>query len=904
MNGKSRRPEATTQGNDRRPRRLAALTAVVALAALRCGVVAAPPEQFAVWGTAGPDLPSAPDGWTEVASPPEGLPALVPTAAEQTRGYVLFARDPFMPMPYNCVPASSERTRQLRAFCARGEYESLSFGIHALQDLREVNVSVGELRSDTGATIPADQTDVRVVRCLREIVDAKAKTYRMCPFLLEKRAAFDIAAGSTAQVWLTVRAPDDASSGNYAGTVNIRPVQGEPAELALRLRVLPFALPPAPAEIVMSMPRPPEDDVLLRKQLVDLREHGMTGLESMAGVEVASRNRVFGDDDVAATVARCRRLMRAYRGVFGEWRFPVTFEVGHQIAYYWDPAKSWFVFWPHSPEIESDLLKAIDVVTKLAADEGWPPLRVYALDEAGAHGLLDEAVYYYGLIKQRDPELTSWTTIGGGMAMGHDEIGQLSSVVDFLSTNRFTPEIAQALVARGKPFGVYNGAGNTPAGARFFFGFYGWKTAAAQLLQWAYSFGNSAFEGSGLRQADEGFIYSAPDGPLPSLMWEAAREGVDDYRYLQLLRRTAVQRDAPEALTETMGQIPWTFQAMAYGDRTPPPHPSTLRKWRERIAEAILALPPAEQPDAADGARSPFDYAWLTPPAETVSYGEELFPTASFEADLKPWRVEAWKGQGSGELDPSQAHEGAQSVKVTVPADSGNEAVTVLVWPTWGGGGLNLTLQGDCVYEMAAWVKLSGRSALPDLRVSLPAGAERSSSTGQSKPTDEGWQRVWKRVETAFPAQATYLAVWVQGPGTVWIDDLSLREVIPPPVRVALDQPDYDDLDRLAIATIGVSKRVTPATLRIGVYPERGAPVSEVTVPFRTQATIAPTTAPAGALALIAPADLHECHAVLDPSALAPGAYRLRAELLDTNANGLGDCDMPFRRLPGGRNSH
>jgi hypothetical protein len=100
--------------------------------------------------------------------------------------------------------------------------------------------------------------------------------------------------------------------------------------------------------------------------------------------------------------------------------------VGHQIAYYWDQGKNWFAFWPRSPKIDRDFLRAVDVICQLAKKEGWPPLRAYAQDEAGAHNLLDEAVYYYGLLKKHRPDLMTWTDIGGGIAMGIDEIGPLS----------------------------------------------------------------------------------------------------------------------------------------------------------------------------------------------------------------------------------------------------------------------------------------------------------------------------------------------------------------------------------------------------------------------------------------------------------------------------------------------
>lgn len=183
-------------------------------------------------------------------------------------------------------------------------------------------------------------------------------------------------------------------------------------------------------------------------------------------------------------------------------------------------------------------------------------LRAYLIDEGGAHNLLDEAVYYNRLVKERFPRLSTTTTIGGGIALGHDEIGQLSTVVDFLSANRFAPDIARLLSDRGKPFGLYIGAGSTPAGARLFFGFHGWKSGACQ-----------------------------------------------------------------------------------------------------------------------------------------------------------------------GQQVSDEKHGGQQSVRIDVPATGANSAVTVLVWPQYGDGKLNLTLEGERTYEFAAWVKWKDRGVPPELRVNVPSSA-------------------------------------------------------------------------------------------------------------------------------------------------------------------------------------
>jgi hypothetical protein len=762
------------------------------------------PTQFQVWGSQGPALAKAPTGWTEVQPTGEARPTLNPTEDEKRRGFIVFDLDPMAPAQFGTAPSSAMRTESVRCFAARGQYEPLTFGLWSLEDLGHVTVRVDQLRSEDGAVIPADHVDIRMARPVREIVDAKARTWRWRPFLLERRAQSSVPAGTAAQVWLTVKVPEDAAPGIYAGTASVNAAGRREASVKLTLRVLPFTLPPVPIEMALYTPKVPPDDALFEKELLDLREHGLNAMEPTLAAEVASRDQVFGADDVAAIRADCARRMRLFESVFGKPRFPATFEVGHQIAFYWDPAQSWFAFWPHSPKIDDEMLQATAVVRQAAKEAGWKSLRAFALDEAGAHNLLDQAVYYYGLLKRRAPDLPTITDIGGGIAMGYDEIGRLSPVVDHLCSNRLTPDLARALLDRGKPWGVYNGTGPTPAGARFFFGFYGWHTAAQTIAQWAYFFSDDVFRGSGLRAEDDGFVYHAADGPLPSLMTEAVRAGIDDYRYLALLDGLiAAARRSTNAATRTAadgaahdlaaicGQMQWTFQAVSYNDRTPPPNPATLRKWRATVADRILRLrgllPDVDPVLPARIARSPFDAPWAQGDTEPLVYAAEMLPASDFEKDAGPWRVEAWKGKAAGRLDTSEHHGGTRSFRVDVPVESGDAAITVLVWPQWGGGGLNLALEGGKTYEMAAWVKLRDRVTPPELRVNVPSTAVRSTRAGQESVQPDGWRRIWMRFETTGPSQPNYIAVWLPGIGTMWVDDLSLREVVPPAMGLSLD---------------------------------------------------------------------------------------------------------------------
>jgi len=860
------------------------------------------PRQFEVWAAAGPEYPPAPEGWSLVPSGDQSA-AIVPTPEESRRGYVVYARDPFVPIYPDTVPSAFERATEVTAFASIGEYEPLSFAVYALEDLSGLRLTVDALRSAEGGVIPADHLDVRVVRSVHVPADRAARTYRLVPWLLERRE--NVAArGRSVQFWVTLKVPGDAQPGDYSGEARLSCPGREDTAVALRVRVLGLRLPDAPIRMALSY-FPSTDDALLARELVDLREHGLNSAAGAVGVQIASRDRQFGPDDIEATTSHLKRVMGAALALNDPAQWPGAFEVGHQIIFYWDPQKGWFSHWEHSPEMDEQFIEAVRLVLTTADENGWTWPEAYVMDEAGAHGLLEEAVYYYSLLKRSIPTLRSYATIGGGIALGYDEIGRLSPCVDFLTTNRFPEEIARSLVGLGRPYGVYNGSGGTPAGARFFFGFYGWKTGAEEILQWAYNFGQTGiFTGDGFRGDDDGLVYYGDGGPLPSLMFEAVREGIDDYRYADLLWRSAAASkaggtDAQGRLTELLSVVDWQYQAIASESRTPPPHPAALRKWRWQVAEMIGELRPGADATPAPAPRpSPLDLPWAAPAEEKVTFGDELLPASDFEADMGPWHIEAWKEEGAGALDSTEAHSGAQSLRVDIPAQATSEAVTVVVWPTWGGGGLNLSVRPDTVYEFSAYVKLRNRTTLPQLRVNLPQGASVPLPTQPSKPDENGWQRVAIRLRSVAFAQPSYIALWLQSPGTMWVDDLSLREVIPPAVTATLDQSTYDGSDPVGVVRITVAKPVPGMTIRCRVSRPDGEPIAELTAPLSGVAVLGTSEKPMP-LVVAGAFTADGLSVLLDPSSMESGRYEVGVEALDADGRSLGATAVSFDRVAG-----
>jgi hypothetical protein len=168
------------------------------------------------------------------------------------------------------------------------------------------------------------------------------------------------------------------------------------------------------------------------------------------------------------------------------------------------------------------------------------------------------------------------------------------------------------------------------------------------------------------------------------------------------------------------------------------------------------------------------------------------------------------------------------------------------------------------------------------LRIALPDEAEKETQSGKDGPTSTGWYRIWTRSELSFPAIPKYLGVWVQGPGTVWVDDLSLREVIPTPLDLAVDQDVYDGLDRRGILSVTVNRRPAPARIQFTLSRLGGGTVAHIVAPFEGKIGVAPETNNLGGVAmLLAPTVLNRCQFAFDPSRLAVGRWELRIELLD-----------------------
>jgi len=217
--------------------------------------------------------------------------------------WTAFQIDPFYTKPHlrDRAPEDGRETTELVAHAAIGEIEAVSFMFRSDAAIAKLNLVPSDLKGPGGAVIPAAAVDVRTVKVWWQDKirwdnyynwEKYAKKNALLPDILLHDDAlirvdeagtnnflrmdypegvryvcvsedtpdafnddlepvrdaktfipFDVKAGEYRQYWLTLRVPEDAQPGAYAGRIALVGASGPVGELTLSLEVYPFALP-------------------------------------------------------------------------------------------------------------------------------------------------------------------------------------------------------------------------------------------------------------------------------------------------------------------------------------------------------------------------------------------------------------------------------------------------------------------------------------------------------------------------------------------------------------------------------------------------------------------------------------------------------------------------------------
>ena len=537
----------------------------------------------------------------KVAHVPEGPPP-VATAEDREAGYVLFAPNYLRRVFPNSVALAQERGQSVSLAASLGEYEPLTVAIYPLEDLARCRVRVTDLVGPGEARIGGDCVDVRTVRHLRQIPGQKgseyAKQYMIVPELLEAKATAEVKAQTTQQWWITVRVPRDATPAEYAGDILVESAKGPVRRLGLRLRVLPVRLE-LPKDHQFGMYwgpwRPGEDPVSEERilaELRDMREHGMNSvaLSAPASVSRAESGRYEFDLE---TVTRALELLKQ-EGLAQPIPWAHTFP----------PVDTDFGSEEHLRQVKA----FVEHAGRDFAARNLPEILWYPRDEAWSDPRKEEARVLYEAIKQV-PGARTYGTVRRDTAEYLDSWLDVRCHTVSLSGGFDDRKLCAAARTAGDLFWWYtNACREYPDVVRFKAGFFFWKTGATGQFYWAYHSpqGNPYDDLDGI---DWCVAYPGDGRPIPTIEWEALREGIDDFRYVYSLElaiakarakgsaeAASVAEEAGRLLDELRDEIVSDLEE--YERRGLNFHTDSIwpaekyDDWRKRIARMIVRLQP------------------------------------------------------------------------------------------------------------------------------------------------------------------------------------------------------------------------------------------------------------------------------------------------------------------------
>jgi hypothetical protein len=482
------------------------------------------------------------DNWSAEILPPHTSEKSVvtPDAADLNRGFIPYSR----PVTELVFRSSRPRERKdhFEIAAVRGEYEPFTLCLFNLGMERTFSLSISQFKNvESGDVLAAKNIEVRAPAFL-PLIRKEQNIYINLPMALEKKAALTIPAEETGQFWITTYVPPEAQPGTYEAAVKVTADDGRASEFPVVLTVLPFNLDESAMQLSMCFliqnagEMYPEN---LDRYMGDMRTHGLNSIwtwplgdvhiqREKLSVDFSTRSASSheGPDYFAHSA---EEILSAYKkaGFERDWIYGSCDALLHLLAEKGlakpeDPASAL----PYVEQYIRDMLQ-------FARERNLPPFTLLLKDEPGFQPQqLPSVRKLYAGIHRAFPDQP--LMVDCGPWAGEDEL-----LAPYIRTIYFTsPDRVKERFCRNDEitFGNYNSGsgGKNPLIDRFCYGVWPLQANLDAVSNWAYTWKMHPNAPDGNR-----YVFPAADGPIPTLAWEAIREGIDDQRYLLTFRRLA-----------------------------------------------------------------------------------------------------------------------------------------------------------------------------------------------------------------------------------------------------------------------------------------------------------------------------------------------------------------------------
>ena len=482
-------------------------------------------------------------------------------------------------------------TNSVALSAARNEYENVQVAV--LPDIGKtltgVTLSATALQRVRGdGSIPAENVRIYRVGYVQPVAARYPALHRRpWPDPLLPNAPVDIAGTDLGLFWVEIKTPKDAPAGDYRGKVAVK-AGDESLDIAVALHVHDFALPdrvPFPIAVWTS-PRWPWNKAMTpeeyRALLAEFLRHGVDPVSvGRSFVSVKKNDFAVLDENLAFALERGLQLFELPRGK-PEALKPL---VEHLRKKGWmDKA----IVYSNRDEPDRETFIAQNVPHCRTVHTLYPGLRVFLASE-----------YHPNIDQGCDIWLTDVST-GRGADFARRNKGtaqlwfyycHLPVRIDFhrplvqapnmqIDNEAIEHRLTLWLAWKYETDGMFIWAGNNEWRKKDV-DRTDWRTKGWQLSAKPYG-----FPYGGVHNGNGYLIYP---GPLPSVRLKVLRDGLEDYGYLQELRKRLKQRASNDTAREAAELLAVPYSVLVdphYFNRDP----CALLQARARIAELIEAL--------------------------------------------------------------------------------------------------------------------------------------------------------------------------------------------------------------------------------------------------------------------------------------------------------------------------
>ena len=431
------------------------------------------------------------------------------------------------------LPAAAEIINSMHIRLARGEFEPGMVGLHAQRTLKDVDLKLaGPLVGPKGSTISPANVVVR----------------RLNGEVLPLSRPRSVRAGDIIAWWITVKAERNCPPGEYRGTLHVTSGSERLRQLPILVEVMDLQLPEPDIAFLMYhhehyFPKQFLTPKLQQAYYRDMNDHGKNTVTVYNNGDVDGTKKVNFSKNYGYDVKH--PLFSVGLDTQMKWILNSGLcKSGQPVL--WLPSRTSThdgkgYGWGGLPEA------ALRATLKKWQKRKWSEPLLYAVDEPGGEGQrAKEAVDRLQVIKSW--KLPVRTTTAG---LDPSVLGKYYDVwiAGDADVSVKSAMLAEKLKAELWTYNCTCNHKNMPF-SRAFYGFWAFRTGVKGVAQWAYYdnphwTANVAGDPGGNPRTRLSRICPSPNGPIPTLSWEATREGIDDYRYAQALRdsiKTAEKR--------------------------------------------------------------------------------------------------------------------------------------------------------------------------------------------------------------------------------------------------------------------------------------------------------------------------------------------------------------------------